>query len=76
MIIETQSTFDVVWQFAILAAFTHLLLMKLPQQADSSLQLLKSWSVASLGVLVFLVWGAVSLAEGLRLFSLFNIIFV
>jgi uncharacterized protein YhhL (DUF1145 family) len=76
MIIETQSTFDVAWQFAIFAAFVHLVLMKLPQQADSSLQILTSWSVALLGVVIFLVWRAVSLAEGVGLFALFNLTFV
>ena len=76
MTIEAQSTFDVAWQFAIFVAFVHLVLMKLPQQADSSLQILKSWSVALLGVVIFLVWRAVSFAEGLGLFALFNLIFV
>jgi len=73
---QAQPVFDVVWQFAIFTAAVHLVLLKVPQQADSSLQIFKSWSVGMLGVLIFLAWRAVPLPKGVLSVLLFNTVFV
>lgn len=76
MIMEFESTRDIVWQFAIVAAVLHLLLMKIPQQADSALRIIWSGLVACAAVLLFLRGTRVSLGEGFFLLVLFIIIFV
>jgi hypothetical protein len=76
MIMEFLSTRDVVWQFAIISAVLHLVLMKIPLQADSALRVLWSELAACAAVVLFAVWTRVSLGEGFLLLVLFNITFV
>ena len=76
MIMELMSTRDIVWQFAFLAAFLHLVQMKIPQQADSALRVIWSGLAACAAVLLFSVWTRVSLGEGCFLLLLFNLTFV
>lgn len=75
-LLTTQPAFDAMWQLAICAATLHLVVMKMPQQADSALTVIPSIALALPTFLLFLYWRGVSLAEGLCLFSLFNVIFV
>ena len=74
--LTTQPTLDVLWQFAIFAALAHIVLMKLPEQADSALNFIPSSVVAVAAFGVFLGWRAVPFFEAMYLLLLFDVLFV
>jgi hypothetical protein len=67
---------DVLWQFAIFAALVHIVVMKVPEQADSALNIIPSGAVAATAFGCFLRWRAVPLSEASYLFGLFCLLFV
>ena len=74
--LTTQPALDVLWQFAIFAALVHIVVMKLPEQADSALNFIPSGLVAVVAFGLFLCWRAVAFSEALYLFPLFCVLFV
>jgi len=72
----SQPPYDVLWQFAICAALFHLVAMKLPQQADSALNVIPSSAGALILFAFFLYWRAIPFTEALYLYLWFNVLFV
>ena len=73
---ETESVFNVLWQFAMWAALLHIIAMKVPQQPDSALKFIRSSLCVFPAFVVFLCWRRVSIAEGLCFVALFSVVFV
>ena len=74
--LTTQPALDVLWQFAIFAALVHIVVTKLPEQADSALNFIPSSAVALAAFILFLCWRAVPFSKGIYLLSLFCVLFV